>query len=340
MGCVVECADGDSRLTPDLFGKVPAVYLHAATSFCGGRVARVSADNEAVARSAFRELSVGHPAAFGVVEAVWKLDWSTARVQAFHSLAAKAGKPCHVFPFREEGGAERTARLRDWVETLPRKCAVFAVNDRTAADVIAAAHAVHRTIPRDLTLLGVDNDVAICETSDPPLSSIQIDHERAGFLAASLIGYALAATNAKRRKDLVNSASFAAKNENATIGPLMAVWRESTRGSGRRDPHILAAVERIRREACDGLSAREVIAAAPGSRSLFNLRFREATGHSVLDEIRHVRLEKVETLLSQTSTSLGAVAALCGWGSPLSLQRFFLAQTGMTMREWRRRNRG
>ncbi len=120
----------------------------------------------------------------------------------------------------------------------------------------------------------------------------------------------------------------------------MAVWRESTRGSGRHDPHILAAVERIRREACDGLSAREVIAAAPGSRSLFNLRFREAMGHSVLDEIRHVRLEKVETLLASTDTPINALASLCGWGTDGSLKRFFLSRTGMTMREWRRRNRG
>ncbi|MBR0056421.1 MAG: hypothetical protein IJP66_03755, partial [Kiritimatiellae bacterium] len=32
-GCVIECADGDSRLPPRLFGKVPTVYLHAAPSF-------------------------------------------------------------------------------------------------------------------------------------------------------------------------------------------------------------------------------------------------------------------------------------------------------------------
>ena len=55
-GCVIECADGNSRLPPQLFGKVPTVYLHAAPSFCGGRVARVSADNEAVARDACRDL--------------------------------------------------------------------------------------------------------------------------------------------------------------------------------------------------------------------------------------------------------------------------------------------
>ena len=36
-----------------------------------------------------------------------------------------------------------------------------------------------------------------------------------------------------------------------TIGPLLAVRRESTPGRGRREPHILESVEIIRREACD-----------------------------------------------------------------------------------------
>ena len=63
-------------------------------------------------------------------------------------------------------------------------------------------------------------------------------------------------------------------------------------------------------------------------------------GHSVLDEIRHVRLEKVETLLASTDTPINALASLCGWGTDGSLKRFFLSRTGMTMREWRRRNKG
>ena len=367
-GCVIECADGDSRLLPQLFGKVPTVYLHAAMSFCGGRVARVSADNEAVARAAFRELSAGRPAAYAVVEAGCGLAWADIRSHVFQELAARAGIPCQVFACRKEPIPEREVRLADMVGRLPQKCAIFAVNDRTATDVVAAARATHRSIPHELTLLGVDNNVAVCEASDPPISSVQIDHERAGFLAARLLGGHISRRGTETRSqgkhtDLlppngvlekvsrVNGEQIRVLNKKLcgsvalcdkcyTVGPLMSVWRESTRGAGRREPHILAAVELIRRRACDGISAEEVIASAPGSRSLFNLRFREATGHSVLEEIRHVRLEKVETLLSQTGTPLGAIADLCGWGASVTLQRFFRSRTGMTMREWRCRNRG
>ena len=118
----------------------------------------------------------------------------------------------------------------------------------------------------------------------------------------------------------------------------MAVRRESTGGYGRREAFVLQAVERIRREACDGLTARDVIAAAPVSRSLFILRFREAVGHSVQDEIVHVRLERVFTLLRDTDTPISAIAAFCGWRSDIALRWLFRRRTGMSMREWRRKN--
>ena len=78
--------------------------------------------------------------------------------------------------------------------------------------------------------------------------------------------------------------------------------------------------------------------AAPVSRSLFILRFREAVGHSVQDEIEHVRMERVFTLLRDTKTPISAVAALCGWRSDIALRWLFRRRTGMSMRQWRREN--
>ena len=38
-----------------------------------------------------------------------------------------------------------------------------------------------------VAVLGVDNDVTLCELADPPLSSIDQDLERIGYEAASLL---------------------------------------------------------------------------------------------------------------------------------------------------------
>ena len=87
-------------------------------------------------------------------------------------------------------------------------------------------------------LLGVDSDPALCEASHPTLSSIQIDHELAGYVAARLL-----AAPSLQQTDGDNGIAEVA------IGPLLALRRESTGGYGRREPFVLEAVETIRRAA-------------------------------------------------------------------------------------------
>ena len=95
----------------------------------------------------------------------------------------------------------------------------------------------------------------------------------------------------------------------------------------------------IRREACDGLTAENLIARFPGSRWQFEKRFREAMGHSILDEILHVRLEQACTLLSQTDTAIGTISDFCGFRSYWALDYLFRTRFKMSMGEWRRKNR-
>ena len=118
------------------------------------------------------------------------------------------------------------------------------------------------------------------------------------------------------------------------------VRRKSTSGRGRHEKFVVDAIDMIRREACDGLSPASLIARFPVSKSLFNLRFREATGHSVLDEITHVRLEKATTLLARTDAPIGSVPALCGFACDRTLDAVFRSRFGMGMRQWRKRNSG
>ena len=323
-GCIVECSDDNGSLPPRLFGPIPVVYLHASPALYGARAARVAIDNEAVARTAFRELAAVRPGSYAVVGDARLFWWSGARERAFRALATGAGAECRVFPHVADADL-RAARLAAWVARLPPRTAVFAANDFAAADVVRAARAAGRAIPRDLALVGVDDNEAVCRSFSPAVSSIRLDFEREGYMAAQLVGKA--------------RLGRAAASEPVSVPPLMAVRRESTGGYGRRDPHVMQAVETIRREACAGLEAADVIARAPGSKSLFNLRFREATGHSVHDEIERVRLEKAFALLSQTGTAVGAVASLCGYRTNIALHKAFRLRTGMSMSAWRARFR-
>ena len=320
---------------------------------------------------ALRELSAGRPPCYAVIGHPNPFRWSRRRVRAFRDAARASGAKCLAFPGRPlpECEADFASRLVPWLANLPGHCAVFAVDDYTALLAVRAARAARRHIPKSLTLVSVDNFADICEAADPPISSIQLDFEREGFLAAKALDERMKGRPAGEMKGNSSGGSAATlhcgeaasslRTECATslppqaatsllspprgesiLGPLLVVRRTSTSGRGRHEPHILDAVEMIRREACGGLSARALAARVPGSRRLFELRFREAMGHSVLDEILYVRMERAFTLLARTDTAIGAVPALCGFRCNRTLDALFRSRCGMSMGEWRRRNRG
>lgn len=327
-GCVVECLDAAGIPSPACFGKTPAVWLDPPEKLRWRGAPAVVCDNAAVARFAFRELAAGLPSCFAAVPSHRLQRWSEERIAAFRALCAEAGAPCHVFEGRTvrrgrpEDLERRRARLAAWLSTLPARCAVFAANDYSARDVALAARSVARSIPRELSLLGVDGMPD--ESGDATirrLSSVRMDFELAGYLAARLLS------------SLPSRAA-------AAFGPLCVLRGDSTRGRGRRDPHVLEAVGIIRREACEGLTAAALAARVPGSRKHFERRFREAMGHSVLDEILHVRLQAVMDLLSRPEPPIGTIADFCGFGSQVELRIAFRARTGMSMRQWRKNHLG
>ncbi len=374
-GCICDEDGTPMDVTSRLFGRTHVVFANSYNLDSEDVETRVCVDNAAVARAAFHELSSGNPEAFAVVGDSQPLKWSLARMEAFRAEAVAANVLCHVFrEKRWRGHAAAVAALRPFVASLPRHTAVFAVNDPIARRIAEAALAEGLRIPQDLTILGTDNNPDFCESSHPTISSIQLDFERMGYVAASM----LAATMKGRAAREMKSAACAANGESSSfapkahpsfggsaatlhcgeaapsllpsaapslhrpdgaiaIGPMLAVRRESTGGRGRCEPHVLEAVEIIRREACDGLTVAQLAKRLPGSRRLLDLRFREAMGHSVHDEILQVRLERVFDLLRRPEMRIGAIADFSGFALH-QLDKVFRARFGCSLRDWRKRN--
>ena len=325
LGCIVEGAGRWDDLPPSLFGRTPVVYVDVLDETVCGNCPRIILDPVLVARDAMRELSAGRPSCYAAVGFVRPHEWTRERIRAFAALAEAQGAECRVLEARRgEDVDSYIGRINRWVPQLPKGCAVFAVQGPTARNVAAAASAAFRSIPRDLSLLCT---IGMEKWSIPPpqgISIIQFDFERIGFLAARMLDEWMHGRRAPRSVE--------------RMGPLYVVRKESTRGRGRHEPRIMEAVEMIRSEACDGLTARDLAGRFPGTRRLFDMRFREAMGHSVLDEILHVRMDKAFTLLAQTDTAIGAIPGLCGFGSDSDLDIHFRKRCGMSMRNWRKRN--
>lgn len=350
VGCVVDGVARSAPLPPHLFRGIPVSYIGYLPGKTGQKP-NFRFDADAIAKTALRELSAGRPTCYAAVGFVNPSDWSRRRIRAFRAAVAAIGAKCRVFHASRNTNREPwdsfVSRLTPWLASLPQHCAVFAVSDQVAVRVAEAARIAMRHIPRSLTVLSVDNFTELCESAATPISSIQLDFEREGYVAAGVIGDELARQRLRFQSNAAESNALECtrlhsiaveKSASATLGPLLVARRKSTSGQGRHEAWILKAVEIIRREACDGLTARELISRFPFSKTNFNRRFREAMGHSVLDEILHIRLERAVALLSQTDTAIGAIPGLCGFACDRTLDALFRSRFKMSMRDWRKRN--
>lgn len=346
-GAVVEGASRIVDCPPRLFGSVPVAYIEYPAEETAGKAPNVVIDNDAVADAAFRELSHGRPSAFAAVGHIVPHLWSRLRVAAFRKCCGANGSRCMVFPGKTGEDSDKfESRLARWIASLPRRTAVFAVSNAAAAAVTRAARAAHRHIPKEMTLVAFGDVPGFCDTASPPFTTIPLDFERMGFVAArSLVGIVVA-KSAKGRKGPANAASVAARREPLTIsiGPLLVTRRKSTAGRGRHEPWILKAVETIRAEACNGLTIDCLVerlrtaGGRPVSRRNFDRRFREAMGHTAKEEILSVRLESACALLAQTETPVTSINDFCGFEDYHTLNAQFRLRFKMPMTRWREKN--
>ena len=345
-GCVVEDTARSQQLPSVLFKGIPFVYLDPTNPWKRRGHAAVVCDQEAVADAAFRELASGFPPCYAVVPSYSRPLWNERRISEFRRLCSLHGRPCLVFSGKhDEPHASWKTRISKWISALPPHVAVFATNDFIGQLFAEVALEAGRRIPHDMTLVGVDDlQVKFTDAPIPGISSVKMDFELAGYLAAKALGELMEATSCRRPSMAVDGyrikcsqmrANEIGQSTRFAFGPLLVVRRESTRGHGRHEPHVLKAVEIIRREACEGLTAAALAARVPGSRKHFERRFREAMGHSVLDEILHVRLQAAVDLLSRPGPSIGSISDFCGFSTARELQKLFRARFGMSMREWR-----
>ena len=328
ISAIADCGSETFTIDTSIFGNLPVVfYAHNPKSLPTSALS-VSHDSAETARAAAKELLTTGFGNFAFIPFERKTYWSEERKAAFMSALKLNGKKCEVFDTgsRHLNQTQRQIELRRFLSSLERPCAVFAANDVTAADVVTAARFENIDIPKELAIIGVDNYEHICEHTTPPLSSIEPDFKLGGRLAATMLLYAIK-----------NGGRFSGERHRS-FGPLRIVRRATTRLLSRYDRHVSNALELIRNEACFGLTANKTAKIFPYSRRLADIRFRQATGHSILEEIHRVQLERAKQVLLESNLQIKSISDFCGFKNPNSLRKFFKRETGMTLSEWKRQS--
>ena len=322
-GCIVSCGSGKNDIPSSAFGKVPIVFLDRPLTKLGKRDTYVCHDSAESTRLASRELLNLNLSHYAYVHWDVPTKWDAERARAFAEIMRLHGKSHSEFrPSAPTEAPQRFIRsLVKWLMSVPLPCGVFAAADQTAALVIEACRLAQLAVPRDIAIISVNNDIEICENTHPTLSSVDPDFTAAGRLAAETL--------------LQRMTGQLKASAHVIYKPSGLVRRKSTMRFALRDKAVMDALERIRNEACSGLTAREILATFPCSRRMAEIRFHALTGKSVLEAILDVRLAKAKELLARPAYDLEAIANFCGYKNLNAFSMFFKSAVGENPSRWR-----
>ena len=249
---------------------------------------------------------------------------SLARLKGFSDTLQRAGyslMPAFRANFHE-GADAYMAAMEGWLKKLPKPAAVMAAGDKIALRVLTAAARCGITVPKQLMVIGVDNDELLVSHTSPPLTSIHPGHFEMGFKAAAELERLMSA----RRCGTVRT---------TTVPPLMIAERESTRSTPPAVTLVARANAYIKQKKSLGITAADVAAHLGCSRELIDLRFREIEGQTLRTAIENYRMNEVKHLLMTTKRPIATIARQCGFKTASHLAHLFKLRNGITMQQFR-----
>ena len=216
-------------------------------------------------------------------------------------------------------------RIVKELDRLPKPVGIFAKDDMLGSNIIRICNEVGTLVPEEVAVMGTNADEVFCQISTPPLSSVAYPGESVGYEAARLLS------------KMMNGQYI--KNDHLVTMPIRdIVARESTNTFAIDDLVVTQAVQYIRAVApVYPIHVSEVAARSSLSLSGFNKHFVQLMGHTPKEEIKRVRLAKLQTLLKNSNEKISHIAMDMKFGSPEELSRFFKRETGMVPKEYRSR---
>ncbi len=290
---------------------------------------RIVCDNRPIGRQAadyYLNLKYRH---FAFVGEVNNAAWSEERRAAFCERLTKDGFSCAVYPrlsaaTRKDFSVEQTV-LCDWLKALPKPVALLAANDVRGRQVLDSCLKARLSVPQEVAVLGVDNDELLCETTNPQMSSIQMNTEQAGFEAARVLNGMM---RGRRRS--------ASRQTVITYGFSHLVTRNSTGPVQVADELVARTLEFIRINEGISVTVEELVRHLHTSRRTLETRFKAVMGRTVYAEILRGRLKRVQTLLRETPMSIEAIAQTCGFSDASHLGKLFSQHFETTPSAFRR----
>jgi LacI family transcriptional regulator len=253
-------------------------------------------------------------------------EWSDQRKKHFARCNSDAGHETHLYTSLKGGKVpdweDEQRRVADWIRGLPKPVGLMTCNDDQGQHILEVCKLTGFRVPEDVAVIGVDNDPMICEIGDPPLSSVALNVESAGYETARLLDGLFRGRKMHGQQILVS--------------PTHVVQRQSTDILAVNDPEVAAAIRFIRANAKNKILVRDVVRETRVSRRTLEQRFKKTIHKSVYDEIRQVRVEWISRLLMETDLPVSQITALFNFTDVEHISRYFRKEKGMGLREFRK----
>jgi len=254
--------------------------------------------------------------------------WSKERSESFSKRIEKAGFETCFFhrasrlhgPYSFE---TEQVRMVDWVKSVPKPVGLMAGNDDCGGLVLEACKIARLSVPDKVAVLGVDNDELICELTDPPLSSVAFNTEKAGYEVAWLL-------------DRLMAGKEKMAGQRVAVHPTHIVSRQSTDILAIEDRDVVMAIRFIRQHAKEVIGVGDVVDTVTLSRRVLEKRFRKILRRSVYDEIKRCRIEQLTQMLVQTDLSVSQVALAFGFAGADKMCRYFRREKGISPMAYRK----
>lgn len=300
----------------------------------------ITANSESVARMAgeyFLRKKFKNFAFFGLTQAQWSLD----RMKFFSRYLAEEGYKVHTYeeqipiindfvPFTTlwinitpSTGQEK---LMEWLHQLPKPVAILASCDLFACHLINIANEAKLNVPDEVAILGVNDDRALCNICDPPMSSIALNFKKAGYESAKLL-------------DRIISGQQAMEGQCIEIQPTHIEGRGSTDIFAIDDSEIIQVLKYIKQNSNKPLQVDEIANHVYISKRSLQLRFRKAMGRSIHDQIVQAHFELAKALLIETNLSIDEIASRSGFLYTSNMRRAFKQIAGMLPQKYRQQHR-
>ncbi|MDR1964745.1 MAG: substrate-binding domain-containing protein [Planctomycetaceae bacterium] len=256
--------------------------------------------------------------------------WSTQFYSAYSEHLATNGFSCLTNPFcRRKNDASLSLKVTDktesrilhWLRAIPKPIGLFCPSDSQAVYLINLCQIAEIAVPHEIAILGVENNITLCNATSPTLSSIAVDGHQTGYQAAWLL-------DRKINKQVLPKIPI-------LIPPIDVVARVSTDFITVADPDVAKALYFISQQVLLHITVQDIADAVDLSPRTLIRKFHESLGHTPEQELHRIRIERAKAILRNTNLSITKIGEQIGFTSTEYFVRNFRHTVKMTPKQYR-----